>query len=122
MRVERPDGAGGTQTLETILKRNLHPIRIQAEDRHAGRKFITKISGLEDFCIDPTDFSHTLQRAFSTSAAVQKLPGKQETGMEINIQGNVLKAGLPLLGAVVTQRSSLSLYLSLLSLHILQQS
>lgn len=85
--VERP----GEERKETILKRNLHPIRVLAEDRHAGRKFITKVSGLEDFCIDPKDFSSTLQRAFSTSCALEKLPGKQETGMEISIQGNVLK-------------------------------
>jgi translation initiation factor 2D len=88
VRVERSVAAGGVQ--ETILKRNLHPIRVQAEDR-ASRKFVTKVSGLEDFCIDPADFSSTLQRVFSTSAAVQRLPGKQETGMEIHIQGNVLK-------------------------------
>jgi translation initiation factor 1 (eIF-1/SUI1) len=64
VRVERPGGAQ-----ETILKRNLHPIHISAEDR-GSRKFITKISGLEDFCIDPAEFSSTCQKAFSSSAAV----------------------------------------------------
>ena len=44
-----------------------------------------------DFAVDPAEFSAKLQRAFSCSASSQRLPGKNETGVEISVQGNVLK-------------------------------
>ena len=76
---------------ESVKKGALRPIVVSAEDRMAGRKHTTKVSGLESFAIDADDFAKTLQRMFSTSTSVEPLPGKNETGSEISIQGYVLK-------------------------------
>ena len=80
----------GEAPKEVTLKRHLHPIKARVENR-GGRKFLTTVSGLEDFAVDPAEFSAKLQRAFSCSASSQRLPGKNETGVEISVQGNVLK-------------------------------
>lgn len=76
---------------EVLKKGDVKNIHVGVEDRHAGRKFITKVSGLEYFGIDIDEFSVTLQKKHNTSASVGDLPGKNETGKEVMIQGNLLQ-------------------------------
>jgi len=76
---------------EVVKKGKIKNIHVTAEDRHAGRKFITKVSQLESFSIDPADFGNTLQRKYKCSSTVTKLPGKNETGKEVSFQGNLLE-------------------------------
>lgn len=83
-------GIPGVNDKEVLKKGAMKNIFIQVEDRHTGRKFITRISQLESFGLDPDEFGKALQHKFKTNASVQKLPGKNETGKEISIQGNVL--------------------------------
>ena len=77
--------------VEVVRKGAIKNIHVLAEDRHAGRKFITRVTQLESFAIDPQDFATTLQRLFKCSSTVQKLPGKFETGKEVSFQGNLLQ-------------------------------
>lgn len=49
------------------------------------------MTGLEYFGIDPEEFSTTLQKKYNTSASVGDLPGKNETGKEVAVQGNLLE-------------------------------
>ena len=80
----------GVSPQSVILKRKLRHIKINVE-RRGGRKHITSISGLEDFCIDPETFSQERKKKFSASTSTQKLPGNTETVVEIGIQGKVLR-------------------------------
>jgi translation initiation factor 2D len=81
--------ADGAQE-EVIRKGKIKNIHVLTEDRHAGRKFITRVTHLESFAIDPQEFAGNLQRTFKCSSTVQKLPGKNETGREVSLQGNLL--------------------------------
>lgn len=67
------------QTEEIVRKGKLRYINIQTEDRHTGRKFITRMTGLEYYAIDPKEFSGIVQRTFNTTASVQKLPGARSS-------------------------------------------
>ncbi|GHP07443.1 hypothetical protein PPROV_000618500 [Pycnococcus provasolii] len=82
-----PDGG---EPLENTRKGQCKHVFIQVEDRHAGRKFITRISGMEYFAMEPEELANSLQKVYNASSSVAKLPGKQETGKEISIQGNLL--------------------------------
>ncbi|CAL50008.1 Pseudouridine synthase/archaeosine transglycosylase [Ostreococcus tauri] len=77
------------ETLEYVKKGSIKPIHIKAEDR-GRRKYITRVSGLESFCISPEDFSLVLKREFSAAVSIEDLPGKQEHGKELSIQGHVV--------------------------------
>lgn len=88
-RVTTTDAATGAVT-SVVRKGAIKHIRVHAEDRHAGRKYITRVTGLESFGIEPEELAGNLQRTFKTSSSVQKLPGKQETGKEVALQGNLL--------------------------------
>ena len=48
------------------------------------------MTGLEYFGIDPEEFGGSLQKKYNTSSSVGDLPGKNETGKEVSIQGNLL--------------------------------
>lgn len=76
--------------METVQRGAIKSIAVAMEDRHGGRKHITRVAHCESFSIDPAELAGLLQRKFKTSASVQKLPGKQETGKEIALQGNLL--------------------------------
>ena len=75
---------------EVVKKGKIKHIHVTTEDRHAGRKWITKVSQLESFGIDPQDFGTTLQRKYKCSSTCTKLPGKHETGKEVSFQGNLM--------------------------------
>ena len=40
--------------------------------------------------MEPEELANSLQKVYNASSSVAKLPGKQETGKEISIQGNLL--------------------------------
>jgi len=63
------------QTEEIVRKGKLRYIHIQTEDRHTGRKFITRVTGLEYYAIEPASFAGVVQRTFNTTASHAKLPG-----------------------------------------------
>ena len=56
-----------------------------------GRKHLTHLSHVESFGLDPDELATVLQRKWSTSCSVNKLPGKTETGKMLDLQGNLLK-------------------------------
>ncbi|KAK9814155.1 hypothetical protein WJX72_001321 [[Myrmecia] bisecta] len=87
-RVTRPSATEGTETV--VQKGSIKSIVLQLEDRQGGRKHITRVSHVESFAIDPDELSGVLQRKFQTSASVTKLPGKNETGKEIALQGKLV--------------------------------
>ena len=80
----------GSETSTVILKRALRPIKVRV-DRRGGRKHVTSVSGLEDFAVDPDAFASAAQKSFSAATSSARLPGNAETGVEISIQGNVLR-------------------------------
>jgi len=77
------------ETKEYVKKGGIKPIVIKAEDR-GRRKYITRISGLETYCISPDDFAAIAKKEFSASVSIDDLPGKQEHGKELSIQGHVV--------------------------------
>ncbi len=87
LRVSR---AGGGAPEEVLQKGSIKNIRITAEDRHAGRKHVTRVVGVESFAIDPDELGSRIQKAYNTSCSVAPLPGKHEQGKEVAAQGNLL--------------------------------
>jgi len=74
---------------ETEIKKGaVKPVQISVENRQ-GRKFLTRLSGLEDFCISPDKLAQELKISCAASTSVQQLPAKG-AGKEILIQGNVV--------------------------------
>ena len=67
---------GGGAPVVVNMRGDLRPIELSAEDRHIGRKFITRVVGLEGFGIDPDDVVPKLKHAFQCSVAVEAAPGK----------------------------------------------
>ena len=80
----------GSETSTVVLKRALRPIKVRVE-RRGGRKHVTSVSGLEDFAVDPEAFASAAQKSFSAATYTARLPGNNETGVEISIQGSVLR-------------------------------
>ena len=83
--------AGSSVPEEVLQKNAIKNIRITAEDRHAGRKHVTRVVGVEAFAIDPEELSSRIQKGYNTSCSVAALPGKNETGKEVAAQGNLLQ-------------------------------
>lgn len=77
------------ETVEYVKKGGIKPIIIKAEDR-GRRKYITRVVGLESFCISPDEFAVVLKREFSCAVSIDDVPGKQEHGKELSIQGHVV--------------------------------
>jgi len=81
----------GSAVPEVVLQKSaIKNIRVTAEDRHAGRKHVTRIVGVEAFAIEPEELSSRIQKGFNTSCSVAVLPGKNETAKEVAAQGNLL--------------------------------
>ena len=76
---------------ETLARGNVKNIVVSMEDRMGGRKHLTHLSHVEGFGIDPDELAAVLQKKWSTSCSVNKLPGKTETGKMLDLQGNLLK-------------------------------
>ena len=68
----------------------MNKILVVVEDRQGGRKACTMIQHLESLSIDPEAFAKALQKKFSTSASIVPVAGKQESRVELQIQGNLL--------------------------------
>ena len=81
---------GGAAPEEVFQKGSIKNIRITAEDRHAGRKHVTRVVGVEAFAIEPEELGSRIQKAYNTSCSVALLPGKHETAKEVAAQGNLL--------------------------------
>jgi translation initiation factor 2D len=82
--------AGGAAPEEVLQKNAIKNIRVTAEDRHAGRKHVTRVVGVEAFAIEPEELSSRIQKGYNTSCSVAVLPGKNETAKEVAAQGNLL--------------------------------
>ena len=76
---------------ETLARGNVKNIVVSMEDRMGGRKHLTHLSHVEGFGLDPDELAAVLQKKWSTSCSVTKLPGKTETGKMLDLQGNLLK-------------------------------
>lgn len=76
---------------ETLARGNVKNIVVSMEDRMGGRKHLTHLSHVEGFGLDPDELAAVLQKKWSTSCSVNKLPGKTETGKMLDLQGNLLK-------------------------------
>ena len=82
----------GAQREESLRKGRLEPILVTAEDRHKGRKFTTKVTGLEAFGIVPNSLASDLKSKLSMGASVGKdlAKSKHDDSMEVALQGNVI--------------------------------
>lgn len=87
-RVTRHLPNGSTAT--TTRRGPLGKIRVTVEDRHAGRKHLTRVVGVEGFALDPDALANALQKALKTSSSVSKVPGKDATDKEVALQGDLL--------------------------------
>ena len=70
---------------------------MMAEDRHIGRKFITRIVNLEQYGIDPEEFASTMQKKFQAGFQIVKAPGAN-AGKQIEFQGKVMRELIDYLG------------------------
>lgn len=77
--------------VETKARGNVKNIAVSMEDRMGGRKHLTHLSHVESFGLDPDELATVLQRKWSTSCSISRLPGKTETGKMLDLQGNLLK-------------------------------
>ena len=77
--------------VETQARGNVKNIAVSMEDRMGGRKHLTHLSHVESFGLDPDELATVLQRKWSTSCSISRLPGKTETGKMLDLQGNLLK-------------------------------
>lgn len=87
-KVSRTTSAG---VVEVVKKGAIKGIKIGVEERQGGRKHVTHVTGMESFALDPEELSSVLQRKFAAACSVNKLPGKQETGRELGVQGALAK-------------------------------
>jgi len=94
LRVRRAGSAAAEEVLQKGAPKN---IRVTAEDRHAGRKHVTRVTGLEYFAIDPDELGSRVQKGYNTSCSVAPLPGKNETQQEVAAQGHLLAEVVELL-------------------------
>jgi len=69
-----------------IKKGSPKPIQISVENRQ-GRKFVTKLNGLEDYAISPEELAQELKIMCAASTSVSQLPGKSSS-KEVLVQGN----------------------------------
>jgi len=79
-------------TISELRKGSIGEISIVVEDRQGGRKHITKVTGLENFAIDPSEISSKLPHLFAASTTIHPTPQTQNSlhpQMEVAIQGNV---------------------------------
>ena len=89
---EVANGASMLQgVVETQARGNVKNIAVSMEDRMGGRKHLTHLSHVESFGLDPDELATVLQRKWSTSCSISRLPGKTETGKMLDLQGNLLK-------------------------------
>ncbi|CAK0786333.1 hypothetical protein CVIRNUC_009546 [Coccomyxa viridis] len=86
--ISRPTPTG---VVETKARGNVKNIAVSMEDRMGGRKHLTHLSHVESFGLDPDELATVLQRKWSTSCSISRLPGKTETGKMLDLQGNLLK-------------------------------
>ena len=76
--------------VQTVGKGEIKKISMMAEDRHIGRKFITRIVNLEQYGIDPEEFASTMQKKFQAGFQIVKAPGAN-AGKQIEFQGKVMR-------------------------------
>ena len=83
--------------VQTVGKGEIKKISMMAEDRHIGRKFITRIVNLEQYGIDPEEFASTMQKKFQAGFQIVKAPGAN-AGKQIEFQGKVMRELIDYLG------------------------
>lgn len=87
----KSDAAAAQGIVEAQGRGTVKSIVVSMEDRMGGRKHLTHLSHMESFGLDPDELAAVLQKKWSTSCSVNKLPGKTETGKMLDLQGNLLK-------------------------------
>eukprot|EP00741_Cyanophora_paradoxa_P023571 tig00021590_g22768.t1 len=80
----------GSGERPTLKKGTVKPVQIVTEQR-GGRKYVTHVSGLETFGLDPEELSKEFQHHFACSSSTAELPGKFNANREVLVQGHVLK-------------------------------
>lgn len=73
------------------LRRGQSPAVQISGERRQGNKFVTRVVGVEAFLIDPAALAAECQRKFACSTSVNDLPGKNNAGQEVILQGNVIE-------------------------------
>ena len=68
----------------------LHKIVVVIEDRQGGRKASTNIQHLESLGLDVEIIAKQIQKKFSTGTTMVPVPGKNETRVEVQVQGNLM--------------------------------
>ncbi|KAJ1471471.1 hypothetical protein T484DRAFT_1844063 [Baffinella frigidus] len=87
---ERP-ALGDLLSRKTLVRKGTpQKVTVTVEDRQGGRKAATFVHNLEDFSVSPESFCKQVQKKLNTSANFSPLPGKNETRVEVTMQGNLL--------------------------------
>jgi translation initiation factor 2D len=75
--------------LQRVKKGSPPSVQISSE-RRQGNKHVTRIVGVEDFLLSAGAVASECQKKFACSTSVAELPGKNNPGFEVVIQGQVV--------------------------------
>jgi len=73
----------------TVKKGTLKPIQIMVEHRQ-GKKYVTKVTGMESFGIDADTLANDLKTLMAASTSISPLPGKNNKNQEVMVQGRAM--------------------------------
>jgi translation initiation factor 2D len=62
-----------------------------SSERRQGNKQVTRIVGMEDFLVPADAVAQACQKRFACATTTAELPGKQKSGHEVILQGNVVE-------------------------------
>ncbi|KAF6250354.1 hypothetical protein COO60DRAFT_1576296 [Scenedesmus sp. NREL 46B-D3] len=74
-----------------VLRKGQPPAVQISGERRQGNKYVTRVVGVEAFLIDPSALAAECQRKYACSTSVNDLPGKNNPGQEVILQGNVIE-------------------------------
>jgi len=72
-----------------VKKGEVPKVKVTLEDRQGGRKHVTKCHGIELYGVDPRVLASKCQVAFACTVSTHAMPGKNNTAVEVRIQGDV---------------------------------
>ncbi|XP_071508950.1 eukaryotic translation initiation factor 2D-like [Diadema antillarum] len=78
-----------TSSSPRIHEGQVQPIKLKVKTK-AGRKWITMISNLQQFNVDPNEFAHRLKIKVKASTTVKESENAKE-GLRVTVQGNQIK-------------------------------
>ncbi|KAF8056147.1 Eif2d [Scenedesmus sp. PABB004] len=78
-----------------LLRKGAPPAVCISGERRQGNKYVTRVTGLEAFLVDPAAVASEAQRKYAAATSVADLPGKHNPGQEVILQPSL--PGAPLM-------------------------